>query len=54
MNDVHLNRVMLWTAVNEGKELEGIGVTVAVIVMTRAEYKLYVSNAGSPSLRTVK
>ena len=34
----------------DGEWLEGIGVNVAVTVMPRAEYELYVSGAGSPRL----
>jgi len=45
---------MLWTVVNVGKWIEGIGATVIVIVVLWAEYKLYVSCAGSPRLRAIK
>jgi len=34
---------MLWIIVNGGEQLEGIGVTEAVTVTLRTEYKLYVS-----------
>jgi len=46
MDDLHINQVMLWILVNGGKLLECTGATKAVTVMPRAEYELYVSNAG--------
>jgi len=51
MDDLH--SVMLWIVVNGGKWWEGIGVTEAVTMMPRAEYELYVADAGSPRLTWV-
>ena len=42
--------VILETGVDGGQWLEGLGVTVIVIMMLRAEYELYISGAGSPRL----
>jgi len=42
--------MMLWIVVNGGNSLDRTGVTSAVIVMSRAEYELYFSGAGSPRL----
>ena len=44
---------MLWIVVNGWKRSEGNGVTDAVTVMSRAEYKLYVSGANSARLTCV-
>jgi len=50
INDLHI-KPRWWYESYRGKWLEGIGVTEAMSVMTRAEYEcVYVSGAGSPSL----
>jgi len=43
MNDLHINRVTLWIAVNGGRWLEVSGVTVILIMMPSADYEFYAS-----------